>query len=41
MGLSVKLVAKEFDAKGILDVIAGDVFECEKNGDSTITKPDK
>ena len=41
LGLSVKLVAKEFDAKGILDVIAGDVFECEKNGDSTITKPDK
>lgn len=41
LGLSVKLVAKEFDAKGILDVIAGDVFECEKNGDSTITKSDK
>ena len=40
-GLSVKLVAKEFDAKGIVDVIAGDVFECEKNGDSTITKSDK
>lgn len=41
LGLSVKLVAKEFDAKGILDVIAGDVFECEKNVDSTITKSDK
>ena len=41
LGLSVKLVAKEFDAKGILDVIAGDVFKCEENGDSTITKPDK
>ena len=40
-GLSVKLVAKEFDAKGIVDVIAGDVLECEKNGDSTITKSDK
>ena len=41
LGLSVKLVAKEFDAKGIVDVIAGDVLECEKNGDSTITKSDK
>lgn len=41
LGLSVKLVAKELDAKGILDVIAGDVFECEKNVDSTITKSDK
>lgn len=40
-GLSVKLVAKEFDAKGIVDVIAGDVLECGKNGDSTITKSDK
>lgn len=41
LGLSVKLVAKEFDAKGIVDVIAGDVLGCEKNGDSTITKSDK
>ena len=28
-GLSVKLVAKEFDAKGIVDVIACDVLGCE------------
>lgn len=41
LGLSVKLVAKEFDAKGIVDVIAGDVLGCEKNGDSTIIKSDK
>lgn len=40
-GTFSKTCCKEFDAKGILDVIAGDVFECEKNGDSTITKSDK